>query len=215
MYLRGGLLPALAIWHRENTKTALLVIDEHEDAIGGEPVVTTNPLIPAHQESVDRYVRRPSITNHQQRLIMYMQNVGAPVFLIEYGNNSHGPLRVELTGLYSGKVIRVKKPDFNAFWKTHLDSQLKQLGVTHLVISGWNANVCVAATVGIPVNYLGLNPFYYTFNGPGAIDLGYKVLTCHDVLHGNGHCARWDNYASQKIFFYENLETARTIRIGQ
>lgn len=81
-----------------------------------------------------------------------------------------------------------------------LHQKLQEKKITHLIVMGWNANVCVASTVGTFITRNVLDSL--ADDSPGAIQLGYKVLTCRTVLHGRAH---WESHPSTRIEFFERL----------
>jgi nicotinamidase-related amidase len=42
----------------------------------------------------------------------------------------------------------IKKPRYDAFYATPLDHELRTVGITHLVVTGTVANICVLRTAG-------------------------------------------------------------------
>ena len=74
---------------------------------------------------------------------------------------------------------------------------------------GFNEEVCVNATVGMPwwptknIPDMYNNREVWRKVGDGAIHLGYKVLTCNQILHGGSGDADW---AWDRPQHYANLE---------
>ena len=194
MYMSGSLFSRLEITLRDKHKIALLVIDEHEDAVFPRKVESGNTISCLLPHS-------SSITAHQQRLLMYMQRMEIPVWCIRQHSNMYGPLRIQLRGLYNGKEKLLSKYWYNAFKDTNLHSELQNHGITHLVGMGWNSNVCVAATLGV---FKPRNKFESENQGPGALQLGYKVFSSRNILHGD-EPASWSHHPSRMIEFFEHL----------
>lgn len=80
-----------------------------------------------------------------------MQAMDYPVFSInnEEDNNIPDPTRTEIKGLYNINHHVMIKSLSNAFAETNLTQMLNNLQVKHLVVMGWDANVCVPATIGM------------------------------------------------------------------
>ncbi|MFX2611664.1 hypothetical protein [Enterobacter mori] len=242
MFMTGSLLDRVSILFRDNCKMALLVIDEHDDAVlPAQSESGISALTKSGNEIGSILLPTSTVTACQQRLLMYMQRMDIPVFCIKQDSDKYGPLRQQITALYAPPKITIEKSGYNAFgiktWiasseggrdrqeallrnvlrhrirniphnTSHnpqqstpiLHQKLKEKGVTHLIIMGWNANVCVASTVGtfIPRNVLDS----LADDSPGAIQLGYKVMTCRTILHEIAH---WENHPSSKIEFFSRL----------
>lgn len=194
MYMYGSLSNRLDVIIRDGNKMALLVIDEHDDAVLPKKFESGNvigSLLP----------KSSSVTAYQQRLLMFMQRMEIPVWCIKQRSNMYGPLRVQLRGLYNGTQKIITKTGYNAFKNTTLHSDLQSQGITHLVAMGWNANVCVAATLGV---FTPRNKLEDENHGLGALQLGYKILSTGDILHGNGVIS-WAYHPSRMIEFFERF----------
>jgi nicotinamidase-related amidase len=98
----------------------------------------------------------------------------------------------------------INKHTFNAFHgNTTLLETLATAGngspITTLVVMGTETNICIDATIG-PENIK--RKFTPDAEGAGAIDHGFTVLTCQDVLTGRDEI--WAN-KSPNIKFYSNI----------
>jgi len=154
-------------------------------------------------------------TAAQQRVIKLAQAYACPIFLIQsddaapvgcawddhylsvYAMKTKPPLRILLRG--NTKVINKHNP--NAFIDTDLANILMQEyrnpTAKNLVVMGWHAKVCVAATIGIDIS----TRERYS-KGPGAIQHNFTVLTCQQVLNGY---ADWRRSADPRIRFFRKL----------
>ncbi|MCK5819317.1 MAG: isochorismatase family protein [Psychromonas sp.] len=149
-------------------KLALLVIDEQHSVEFCEiPGTEGHAKIQCH------------VTKYQQDILKYMVVMGDPIWSISMANGTPGSdsTRPALKNLYNGKEHRLQKIYTNAFRETNLHMELQKLSITHLVVMGWHSNVCVPHTIGFP-------------NEPediwhdSAVRLGYTVMTCAEILHG-------------------------------
>jgi nicotinamidase-related amidase len=81
--------------------------------------------------------------------------------------------------------VTLIKSASNAFAST--DGQLKKFldkkNIRHIVVMGYHVNSCVMATIGSDTWLVG---------GEGAIQLGYTVFTCEEVLRGGGGATSMD-----------------------
>jgi nicotinamidase-related amidase len=62
----------------------------------------------------------------------------------------------------AGEII-IDKPGFSAFYRTHLDDDLRRLGISHLILTGVTTQCCVQSTLR------------------SAVDRGYWCLTLADA----------------------------------
>ena len=140
MYKSGKMFNCLAELIQHGKKVALLIIDEEDDAAPNEISNTPGRIVTWVGKRVHSNVKAC-----QQRILMYMQSKGCPVWSITSGDL----IRTPISALYNGQVHHLKKRRFNAFNNTTLHLQLQSHCITHLIIMGWNSNVCVQATVGM------------------------------------------------------------------
>ncbi|MCK5871080.1 MAG: isochorismatase family protein [Methyloprofundus sp.] len=193
MYKLGSLFDEVQICITNGVKIALLIIDEDPMAAIGE---------------------QRNVTPNQQRLLSYMQinnclicSINFPEYYPERCPN-YDSTRPALKLLYNGHEYHLQKPHYNAFRETSLHPDLQELNITHLVIMGFDINYCIRATIGVSDNSIGKNV------GLGATQLGYKVMTCDQVLHGG--CATWSastpsHYSN--LVFYSHFESDYYIRM--
>ncbi|MCK5818556.1 MAG: isochorismatase family protein [Psychromonas sp.] len=218
-------------------KIALLVIDEDEETTPRE--ISNTPYLFATEELNEE--KNSNVTACQQRLLMYMQANGCPVWSINTGYKikllelldpscdlyielvsqcKYNVTRTPINALYNGSEHSLIKSKYNAFNQTTLHYELKKRFITHLVVMGVNSNVCVNATVGMEWWPLSLgspddvphddlddvpddipdDPLWANV-GNGATHLGYIVMTCDQILHGQP--ANWSNKHPPH---YKNLE---------
>ncbi|MCK5820200.1 MAG: isochorismatase family protein [Psychromonas sp.] len=186
-------------------KIALLIIDEDDDATDNEISNTPGHLL-----------KNSNITACQQRLLMLMQKMGCHVWSINFTpelaglgfveiETSEYQTRTALQALYNGRQHAMQKLHYNSFKKTRLQQDLIELGINHLVVMGWDTNACILSTIGVLGNSAGEGADKklpkYCDEGKGATHLGYKVLTCNEILHG-GPAIKW---ATRNPSHYENL----------
>ncbi|MCK5818918.1 MAG: isochorismatase family protein [Psychromonas sp.] len=152
MYIHGSFYSALLSLIAKKTKIGLLIIDEHSDAVIDETSNTPGKIFIDVIEAKDPELTLSSnVTACQQRVLMCMQAMDYPVFSInnEEDNNIPDPTRTEIKGLYNINHHVMIKSLSNAFAETNLTQMLNNLQVKHLVVMGWDANVCVPATIGM------------------------------------------------------------------
>jgi hypothetical protein len=116
MFMTGSLLDRVSILSRDNCKMALLVIDEHEDAV--LPATSESGISALTNSGVEIgsiLLPSSSITAFQQRLLMFMQRMEVPVWCIRQRSKMYGVLRPQLVGLYDQQVITIAKRGYNAF----------------------------------------------------------------------------------------------------
>ncbi|MCK5819764.1 MAG: isochorismatase family protein [Psychromonas sp.] len=187
MYKIGSLFSALSkLMHDPNKNIALLIIDEEND-------VATE----GNSSSLNDKLKRNDVTTCQQKLLMYMQSMNCRVWSISNLAESAWPkdpydiTRTSLKALYNGQQCAIRKPFYNAFRRTCLHKDLKEHLITHLVVMGWETNCCINSTIGMAWWPLSENDRskdstpYWRWVGDGATHLGYKVMTCNQILHGN------------------------------
>ncbi|MCK5819374.1 MAG: isochorismatase family protein [Psychromonas sp.] len=203
MYIIGSLYAALQDICSKQYEVALLVIDvedyaaEIEIEIGFEygfeyEISNTPGNILAHSNTTAR----------QQRLLMYMQSLGCAVFSISHRrglpvlNESYDVTRTALRALYNGHEYRLRKPTYNAFERTNLKTRLNSLRISHVVVMGWRAEICVPHTIGVS----GIKA------DMGAIHHGFSVMTCAQILHGNSsNWALYNSKRSHNLKFYSKF----------
>jgi nicotinamidase-related amidase len=171
----------------EPASTALMVIDMQRDfldpkgmcALGGEDLTPLCGIIPTIA-ALSKLARERGITMIHTRegyapdlsdvhpLKRERQSVGAegPLgrFLIR-GEPGHD--FIEELMPRPGETV-IDKPGFSAFYRTHLDDDLRRLGITHLILTGVTTQCCVQSTLR------------------SAVDRGYWCLTLADA------CATFD-----------------------
>lgn len=196
MLVAGSLLQDLIT---NSDTTAVICIDEHAGSTGATDV-------PGNAQ------QGATTTDNQRRTIATAQRLGCPIILVEYnfaGNLAAGittaPLvnstRTTLRAMLPLTNPVVTKHQPNAFSGTGLHQYLQanHPGITRLLVMGFHANACVAATAGIFDFFAALNP--------GATHHNYEVTSCDAVL--NGGPATWgDNQAQacrNNIHFYNAL----------
>ena len=201
MYIYGSLYANLQNRMERRPNIALLIIDEHRDAIVDQFSNAPGLLFHNLKETKDAKITISSnITARQQRILMCMQTMNYPVFSIntdDPNDDCFDPTRSELRGLYIMRHYSIRKPMGNAFAKTILTQLLDDLRVKILVIMGWDANVCVASTIGVST----IKQIYF-----GALQRGFTVMTCDQILHGEA--ANWafeDSAYSSKLEFYSQF----------
>lgn len=189
MYIEGSLFKAINRCLNVNSKIALFVIDEENNAAPGETSNTPGLVVYGSKKTEDS-----NTTAFQQRLLLFMQIMGCTVFSINININLpvsySGPdlTRSAIKGLYIRPPLLLRKNLINAFDGTLLNLELYTQGITHLVVMGYHANVCVSTTIGIitalVANYAPGSALYYQNTGPGALHYQYTVMTCNQILHG-------------------------------
>ena len=161
----------------EGNKVAILVIDEDHEATGDA-------------ESYDQLISRK-----QERVIEFANTHDLPMWFV-YGET---PTRKLLMNKATNRelVSEFHKFHANAFLvyphegvEYPLDNQLKDSGITHLVILGHHMEACVKETA------------------MSALKLGYGVITSMDTLRQNylffyDQCS-WKNV--EGVSFYESLD---------
>ncbi|WP_058473121.1 isochorismatase family protein [Legionella quateirensis] len=167
----------LSVNNTEGNKVAILVIDEDREATGDA-------------ESYDQLISRK-----QERVIEFANTHNLPMWFV-YGET---PTRKLLMNKATNKelVSEFHKFHTSAFLvhphegvEYPLDNQLKDAGITHLVILGHHMEACVKETA------------------MSALKLGYEVITSMDTLRQNhlffyDQCS-WKNV--EGISFYESLD---------
>ena len=174
------------VYRFDPTKTALLVIDMQRDfcypegvgGIGGEDVGPLQKIIPKVEKLLvaaraanllvihTREGHTPDLsTLHEMRRLSSFQagaeiGVKGPMgrFLVrgEYGHDF-------VDGLYPQRnEIVIDKPGFSAFYKTDLESLLRDRGITHSIVCGVTTECCVQSTIR------------------GAVDRGFFSLILSD-----------------------------------
>ncbi|MCK5819058.1 MAG: isochorismatase family protein [Psychromonas sp.] len=185
MFIDGKLYEAIQNCIDNGTKIGLMILDEEEKAAPGE--ISMDPYSP---------IRNINATTYQQMIIMYMQAMDRPIWVISHRTASpksgepYDATRTALKALFNGRQQPLRKRYYNAFQSTTLHLDLKEHNLTHLVVMGWKANMCVSSTVGIPgTSKLEWNDTYgFTLKylkriTDGATYLGYTVMTCDQILH--------------------------------
>lgn len=167
----------LNVNNSEGSKVAILVIDEDHEATGGA-------------ETYDQVISRK-----QERVVEFANTHGLPMWFV-YGEL---PTRKLLMNKVTNKALVSEFHKFyaNAFLvdpydpvEYPLDKQLKDAGITHLVILGHHMEACVKETA------------------MSALKLGYGVITSMDTLRQNylffyDQCS-WKNV--EGVSFYESLD---------
>ena len=97
-------------------------------------------------------------------------------------------------------AVTFTKPRGNAFEVPEFVQAVKVSGVHRLVVMGHESNMCVRLTV-VTGKWKSLDPDEIPTKG--AVDHGYEVLTCQNVLSGGP--ANWKD-ASSSIKFYKGLK---------
>lgn len=138
------------------------------------PLATsTLVIIDAQNEYLDGKLALPEVKPAVEalaRLLAKARSAGAPVVHIQHKGRAGGLFDLDARG---GAIIDavkplgaetiVHKPLPNAFAQTDLDSTLKKLGRTQLVIAGFMTHMCVSSTAR------------------AALDLGYKATVAADA----------------------------------
>lgn len=114
-----------------------------------------------------------------------------PVWFIE----TMVPTSFTLKSVLPPNTPTIRKQYFNAFVDTPLKSQLDGRGCKTLVVTGATAAMCVMNSV------CGGMEFTDFKSRPGAIDLGFNVITCQAVI--SGEVVGWSD--NSKIKFYSSL----------
>ena len=168
-----------------------LIIDENPSAVGGGE--ETGGKLPVHN------VLPGTVTARQQQVIAYLLRFGCPLWNITYGS----PItRTQLKALFNGNQIEIPKQHPNAFKEPELERTLVLNNITHLVVMGWHIDACVRATIG---SFM-LPPQQDNW---GAVQLGFVVHTCTQILHG-GEPTFWsfdpvDPHSRGSLNYYEFL----------
>lgn len=102
------------------------------------------------------------------------QRLKLPVWLIE----TMVPTSAALLNILPSNIPRIRKNFFNAFVDTPLKAQLIESGCTTLIVMGATASMCVMNTI------CGGMEFTDFISRPGAIQFGFKVLTCQEIISG-------------------------------
>jgi len=212
MEVKGGLLKAM---QEVISDLAVLVIDETNSIKMKNEIADPNN---------SNFSPMQNSTAYQQKVIMLAQSFNCPIFLIQFDtryacgsfhyvqNNDDKPLskylattKKSLRALLPHNTRVINKHHFNAFVGTNLAMLLAQEnrcnGVKNLVVMGYDSEVCVPETIGIRNKHTSRNK-YNEYKGPGAIGLGFSVLTCQSVLTGGP--ATWAR-SSQSIKFYDHI----------
>ena len=185
-------------------KTALLIIDEGNAAV--------NVAEAAAYSAEDR--SPANITGHQVYMLNYAQAKGMKVYSISYdtvgvvevgtkkGSSEYDTTRADLKKHYwDGRVEYSTKNKANAFIGTDLNGVLKSDGIETVVLMGFHAGACVAATSGG-------QPWSHLESFWGAVQYGFKVMSCRQILHGDdggppsGKDLDWSRHPD--IEFYAN-----------
>ncbi len=98
---------------------------------------------------------------------------------------------------FSPPATRVDKHVYSPWLETDLHQRLQQQGVTTLIISGGETDVCILATV------------------LGAVDLGYRVVLAKDALCSSSdeaHDSAIDLYHQRYSIQVEPIETETILR---
>ncbi|MCK5818917.1 MAG: isochorismatase family protein [Psychromonas sp.] len=187
MFIQGRLYELLRTRVCSNVEIALLIIDEEFSAEKCE------------MPGMGGYVQKDyNVTTFQQKILTYLQIMGCPVWSISMNTGTPGydATRPALKDLYNGQQHCMLKGHTNAFRETNLHVELHKLNITHLVVMGWHSNACVSDTIGFSDD-----PSYISHDS--ATSLGYKVMTCDQILHGEP--ARWafeySRYSSNLEFY--------------
>ncbi|MGC4125788.1 cysteine hydrolase family protein [Enterobacter sp.] len=114
-----------------------------------------------------------------------------PVWFIE----TMVPTSAALKNVLPPTTPTIRKQYFNAFVDTPLKSQLDAHGCKTVVVTGATAAMCVMNSV------CGGMEFTDFKSRPGAIDLGFNVMTCQAVI--SGEVVGWSD--NSKIQFYSSL----------
>jgi nicotinamidase-related amidase len=127
------------------------------------------------QELAEELVRRLDQTQeNEQKVLAFAARLGIPVWLVELNPAANHPIppatRESHIGLrVIGPHTRLTKAGINGFQNTNLHNQLQQVAIRHVAVMGRQTNCCVKETsVGGAA--------------PGATGLGYRVMTCMDVI---------------------------------
>ena len=137
-------------------------------------------------------------TFSQQRVLMFASRMDYPIWLVELRPNPvhhHSPTQTRLRALLPLTTPVIVKQMFNAFTGTNLHALLQAATIDGFVVMGFEVNCCVrqTATGGYPGHG---NTGQHA---PGAVQHGYYVLTCPQVVRGG--TANWSN--ANGVLFYE------------
>lgn len=126
-----------------------------------------------------------------RRVLELARHRNIPVWFIE----TMVPTSAILKSVLPPDTPTIRKQYFNAFVDTPLKSQLDEHGCKTVVVTGATAVMCVMNSV------CGGMEFTDFKSRPGAIDLGFNVITCQAVI--SGEVVGWSE--NSKIQFYSNL----------
>ncbi|MFX2611983.1 hypothetical protein [Enterobacter mori] len=110
IFTSESLMGEISILIRDNCKTTLLVIDEYDRAVlPAQSESGISALTKSGNKIGSMLLQTSTVTAFQQRLLMYTQRMGIPVFCIKQDSDKYGPLRQKITALYGPKIITVEK----------------------------------------------------------------------------------------------------------
>jgi hypothetical protein len=171
----GGLLDGVSALARNGTAVGVLVIDEQSDA--------------AHAQ-----------TNAQRMVIAACRGMDFAFWLIELHpkvTSTPHMTSVQLRTLLPPDTPRIRKRSWSGFYGTTLGAELAATNMTHVVILGMQANMCVEATaVGKRTGRNGTGVFQ-----DGAVQQGITVHTSELILRGGP--AAWSGHPD--VRFYATL----------
>ncbi len=161
----------------ERKRIGLLVVDLQIGVFESSeiPPADNSEILLRHAQELLQAARAAAIP------IVHIQHCGAPGEVLEEGAPGW-PIYPPLSPLQGEALVQKRTSD--SFENTDLHAVLKQLGVTSLVVTGIQSELCVAATCR------------------RAIDLGYRVLLARD-----GH-STWadDRRTAPEIIEEQNRE---------
>ncbi|MCF7798322.1 cysteine hydrolase [Candidatus Woesearchaeota archaeon] len=118
-----------------------LVIDMQEDLVYGNKHNVEDP-----REGLLKEDQQQLINNHKE-FLTYLSNCSIPFFAVELRPKKHGPTINPIKTFFSNqKQHIIPKYRNNGFSTFYLEQTLQQFNLTHLMLTGINANVCVLAT---------------------------------------------------------------------
>jgi len=199
--IQGRLITAIS---QAGGKLGLLIVDESDREIDGKKL-WSGP------RTAQNRVARDKMRMAQLEVISACENKGAAMINIRFAylmaNEASEPGLTPANNL----AIEFRKGEANAFQMStggdSLQQKLKAAGIDTLVVMGYHVNACVRATIGVDKflqSAIDSDKAYW-----GAIQYGYRVMTCKQVLHGAEvsdveRDARW-NYDPKLLEFYTQL----------
>ncbi|RKD69590.1 nicotinamidase-related amidase [Sinobaca qinghaiensis] len=138
--------------------TALIVVDIQKDYFPGGKMELSNPdIAAANAAKVIEWFRE----NHNDH-IFHVQHIAGDSSLGFFLPNTEGAEHHETVQPLKDEKIIVKNFP-NSFLNTELESQLKEKGITKVVVAGMMTHMCIDATVR------------------AAVDLGYETTLIEDA----------------------------------